>query len=304
MSAVTPLRARLAFNPIPWYLSPAGWHPELAPPLPEMLAAIKRTGYAGVHAEVPQGSTPKAYLALLAEHGLAPASGYFHIGFSDRKEWPAVIETAKKVAAEHAALGLNRIFLAELFASNEARMKAPALGVEFDPARLTIIADGIGKAAEAMCAEGVTPCLHPHVNSWLETVEEIEAVLKAVPEKVLMFGPDTGHIAWAGGDPVAVMRKHAKRIGAVHIKDMRKAVAADGHAQEAGLLGGEFARPVDRAGPGRRRHGRLPCHAEGPRRLVRRRGGHEGSAHGRRDGAGIARESAAVVPQLKQPRRG
>src|SRR3977135_2778828 len=34
------------------------------------------------------------------------------------------------------------------------------------------------------------------------------------------FGPDTGHLPWAGMDAVKIMSRYASRIGAMHLKDV------------------------------------------------------------------------------------
>ena len=77
------MSGNMAFNPLPWFMTAEGWRDDLAPPLPAMLSAIKAAGYDGVHAEVPKGSTPQAYLSLLSDHGLLPAPGYFQASFGD-----------------------------------------------------------------------------------------------------------------------------------------------------------------------------------------------------------------------------
>jgi inosose dehydratase len=204
-----------------------------------MLAAIKKAGYDGVHAEIPQRSTPKAYLSLLSDHGLDPAPGYFQASFGDLETIGATVESARRIARDHASLGLDRIFLAEQFGVTPDRFESPAQGAGADPSRLARISDGIGRVADAMAAEGVIPCLHSHVATKIETVEEAEAVLSAVPESILKIGPDTGHIAWTGADPVAFLTRHAQRVGAVHLKDIRRAVAEavkrdDGDYRDAG----------------------------------------------------------------------
>jgi myo-inositol 2-dehydrogenase / D-chiro-inositol 1-dehydrogenase len=76
-----------------------------------------------------------------------------------------------------------------------------------------------------MTAEGVTPCLHQHVGSWIETPEETEAVLAAISPDLLLFGPDTGHLAWAGADPADLIERHLDRVGAVHLKEYGAGVA-------------------------------------------------------------------------------
>ena len=67
--------------------------------------------------------------------------------------------------------------------------------------------------------EGVTAALHPHVGGWVETEHELRAVLDGVGPDLLAFGPDTGHMSWAGMDVPAVLRDYADRIVGVHLKD-------------------------------------------------------------------------------------
>lgn len=216
---------RIAFNPISWYTLQGGWKQELAPPLEEQLRVISAAGYEGLPSRVPEGMTAASFTARLAEHGMAPAPSYFSASFADVAKRRATVEAAKRDAAEQAALGLRHIYLAEEFGALPARVTHPAQGVERDDARLAAIAEGIAAAAEAMVAEGVLPCLHGHVATLIETPDEAEFVLARVPEKLLGIGLDTGHLAWAGGDPAEFVRRHAGRVHTLHIKDIHKAVA-------------------------------------------------------------------------------
>jgi len=52
-----------------------------------------------------------------------------------------------------------------------------------------------------------------------ETETEIIRLLDTLGSDVIGFGPDTGHLRWAGVDPVAMIRRYADRIGGIHIKD-------------------------------------------------------------------------------------
>jgi inosose dehydratase len=215
----------MAYNPLSFSLTADGWHPELAPPLSTILSIVKEAGYDGIHADIPQGSTPPGYLTLLGEHGLDPAPGYFQASFGDTTSLGQTIEVARKIASDHAQLGLDRIFVAEQFGVDPGRIAAPAQGIGSDHDRLARIADGLGQVAAAMTREGVRPCLHAHVGTLIETVAETEFVLGRVGSDVLLVGPDTGHLSWAGADLNAFLERHATRIGAVHIKDYRHSVA-------------------------------------------------------------------------------
>lgn len=87
------------------------------------------------------------------------------------------------------------------------------------------IIDGLRTTCEAMVAEGVRPCLHQHVGTWIETAGETDAVLSAISADLLLLGPDTGHLAWAGIDPAEYIARHLDRVGAVHLKDVNAAQA-------------------------------------------------------------------------------
>ena len=87
-------------------------------------------------------------------------------------------------------------------------------------------AQHVERVARAMAADGVVPCLHRHVGTWIETPDELEQNFTSVPADVLMRGPDTGDLAWAGADPRAFLARHRDRVGAIHVKDIRLGVAA------------------------------------------------------------------------------
>lgn len=224
---------RVGLNPLPWVLTPDGFDLSV-PVLRSAFADIATTPFKGIHADPPPGLDATGYRALLAEYDLEPAPGYFSADFhtADARE---LVESAKKHAAVQAELGNTEVFLAAGLTAE--RIAHPAIGYGGD-ADLQRLIDGIGLAAQAITSAGVTPALHPHVGSTIETESEIRAVLDAVPDSVLAFGPDTGHLAWAGITPAALMTQYADRIAAVHLKDVhldqaQAAKAADANYFEA-----------------------------------------------------------------------
>ena len=206
---------RVGLNPLPWVLTPQGFDLSV-PILTGAFAEIATTPFRGIHADPPAGLDATGYRSLLSEYGLEPAPGYFSADFHtiDPVE---LVEAAKRHAAVQAELGNTEVFLAPGLTSE--RIAHPSIGYGGD-ALLPKVIDGVGAAAEAITAEGVTPALHPHVGSTIEVETEIRAVLDAVPASVLSFGPDTGHLAWAGITPAALMTQYADRIAAVHLKDV------------------------------------------------------------------------------------
>jgi inosose dehydratase len=215
--------ALVGFNPLTWVMTPTGRDPGVAPPLPELLRQLKDAGFDAIHAEIPEGTTVAEYRGLLDDAGLAPAPGYFQASFADDAAAKGAVERGARAAAEHAELGLDRIFIADRVAA-QARLDRPGVGAGHDGNVLSRVIENLGQAAAAMVAEGVTPCLHQHVGTWIETEAETERVLAEVDRSLLLFGPDTGHLAWVGADPAAIIGRHLDRVGAVHLKDLRRTV--------------------------------------------------------------------------------
>jgi inosose dehydratase len=215
--------SKVAVNPLPWVLGPDGF--DLSPAtVRAAVAGIAEAGFSAIHADVPENMPVPEYRALLEGHGVRPAPGYFGAHFDvPSDEVPALADAAKRHAAVQAELGLSEVFLASHL--NPARMASPASGADFDSGRLTLVIDRIRIAAEAITAQGVTPCFHPHVGSWIETEHEVRTMLDSVDSAVLSFGPDTGHLFWAGVDPAQIIADYAGRVGAVHLKDVHREAA-------------------------------------------------------------------------------
>ncbi len=207
--------AKIALNPLPWVLTDKGFDLS-GRPAPSLLRDCDHPiqGH-------PRGpacrAEPAQYRDLLSEYGLVPAPGYYSAFFHEAPT-DQIVESAKRHATVQAELGNTEVFIAAGFGG--IRAKRPAVGAGADRAVLAKVIDGLGAAAAAMTVEGVRPMLHPHVATAIEVEDEIHAVLGGIEESILGFGPDTGHLTWAGMDAVKIMSRYANRIGAMHLKDV------------------------------------------------------------------------------------
>lgn len=214
-------------NPLQFMASPDGWFDfGSAPPLRERLAIVAAAGFVAVHGDVPSDLTVDQYLAELARAGLKPAPGYIALPWSeDPAQRLSAIDRARRTAADQVRIGNDAVFLAMELSETDPRFLRPAVGFMGSPSRLEGVRDYIGAAATAIAAEGILGALHPHIGSWVETEEEARFVLDTIPASVLKFGPDSGHLAWAGADPARLVGDYSDRISCLHIKDYHKAIA-------------------------------------------------------------------------------
>ena len=229
------LTAKIAVNPLPWVLGPAGF--DLSPAtVTAAVAGIAGAGFTAMHADVPDGMGVTEYRTLLSDHGVRPAPGYFSGDYdTPAAGLPALVDAARRHAAVQAELGLTEVFLASHL--NPARIGAPAVGADFDARRLELVIERIAAVAGAITAEGVTPCFHPHVGSWIETEHEVRAMLDSIDASILSFGPDTGHLFWAGMNPAEVIADYAERVHAVHLKDVHRTAAVRAREQGDDYMG-------------------------------------------------------------------
>ena len=114
--------------------------------------------------------------------------------------------------------------------------KRPANGPSRDDL-LTMVhcANEIGRRTLEL---GVQACIHPHVNTALETIPEIDLVMDRLDPRYVALAADTAHFRKGNPDlptaEVDLFARYADRIKYVHLKDWDPTLPA-----EAGAGGGE-----------------------------------------------------------------
>jgi inosose dehydratase len=81
------------------------------------------------------------------------------------------------------------------------------------------IIDVLNEGAKAVVDVGLTPVLHQHTGTCIETRDETYAVMQAVDTRYLKFGPDIGQLQKGGADPVQVVKDFLPIIHHMHLKD-------------------------------------------------------------------------------------
>jgi inosose dehydratase len=243
------MSVRIGINPITWTNDDV---PELGgdTPLETCLAETSLAGYAGTELG---GKFPRNAAVLgpiLDRHGLALVSGWYDGRCAEREvaeEWEAILPHLALLKA----MGCAHVVYADTSRGRHGAIwgpisERPRLTAEEWPAygrRLTAL-------AERMAGFGVGMAFHHHMGTIVESDAEVGLLMRHTGEAVgLLY--DTGHSAFAGGDPLALLEAHVGRVVHVHCKDVRPAVLAKARAEDASFMGavmeGIFTVPGDGA---------------------------------------------------------
>lgn len=244
-------RDRVAINPLQWAtprldptdpFSERAWRfpdPDFVPVYEAALHEVARAGFRTISLEVLPTQTTADYELAITAAGLSLAPGYAAIDLPDAlpargsAARRALYDDMRRKADESTHFGLDTIFLAPMMTWREGSVRtleAAAIGAAADPARLDRMIEVLGEAADVFADSGVRAGLHNHIGTWVETVDEIDAVLAAISPERLGASFDVGHLAWLGADAAAVLARHADRILDLHIKDLDLTLADESRA--------------------------------------------------------------------------
>ena len=223
-SQVGEMGVRIGINPNTWTLDdvPALKH---FTSLQDCLREASESGYSGIEMGgiFPRGA---AELRPLLEHvGLSLISGWYDGRLHERGA-EAEFSAARPFLEFLKQMGCKVIVYADTSRANFNDAASPL-------SQRPQLSEGefprYGAAATALAVRmaefGVRMAFHHHIGTIVESDEEVDRLMAASGDEVGLL-LDTGHSLLAGGDPVALTRRHAARVVHFHGKDVRPQVLA------------------------------------------------------------------------------
>lgn len=210
-------------------------------PEEQTLAEIAQAGYVGAPAGPKQDKSAAEVIATFARHGLKPAPGYLGADYWDKSQEAAILQRARDYAAFAKAAGCTELYVAAGGFNNYSTKRGLTRNQiaghvkpedAMSDAEYAQFAKALNAVGEITLAQGVKSCFHNHVGSTIETREEIDQLWSLIDPGLVFMGPDTGHLAWSGADPVQFCRDYASSIKTMHIKDVNKQVMDEGVAAQ------------------------------------------------------------------------
>ncbi len=241
------MSVRIGINPITWTNDDV---PELGgdTPLETCLSETKQAGYAGTELG---GKFPRDSMVLshiLDGYGLSLVSGWYD-GRCDEKSVEEEFEAITPHLTLLRDLGATHVVYADTSRGRHGAIWGP---ISQRPALSAAEWPTYGKKLTALAERfadfGVRMAFHHHMGTIVETDEEVGLMMQHTGEAVgLLY--DTGHSIFSGGDPVALLRKHVKRVVHVHCKDARPDILKKARAEDMSFMGavmeGIFTVPGD-----------------------------------------------------------
>jgi len=195
-----------------------------------MLETVRDLGYAGIELGPPGylGANADEVLRTLERYGLHLVGAFAPLRIADEDGFLddlAFLDATIEILAATGARG------PVVLAGDENEVRLAAAGrpdaqreSALSPDELRGAAARVELAALRARNRGVTATFHPHTATYIESPEEVAALLDSTDPEVVKICFDTGHTVVGGGDPVELARTARDRIAHLHLKDVEPRV--------------------------------------------------------------------------------
>jgi inosose dehydratase len=211
-----------------------------APSAGQVLDEIAATGYAGTELGdwgfMP--TDPRRLAGELEARHLALVGAFVDVALIDRAAHDAGEAIAVRTARLLADAGADRpvIVLSDATARVPARSAKAGRITSADgltAAQWDVVAHGAERIARAVRdAANLRTVFHHHCATYVETADEIDALMQRTASELIGLCLDTGHATFGGGDAAALVDRYASRIRHVHFKDCSRSIADRARREE------------------------------------------------------------------------
>lgn len=241
------MSVRIGINPLTWTNDDL---PSLGKKttLEACLSEGKQAGFSGFELGQKFPRDPEVLGPILANHDLNLVSGWFSGALLSRSVEDE-IDAIKPHLHLLKNLGAKAMVYCEVTGCIHGQINTPlSHRPRLNEAGIAALAEKLTRVADYCLAEGVQIAYHHHMGTVIQTAKDIDLLMQySGPSVGLLL--DTGHITFAGGDPLEIQKKHAERIIHVHCKDMRQSALKDALNRDlsflTSMLNGAFTVPGD-----------------------------------------------------------
>ena len=196
-----------------------------------------RIGYAGVERGRRMPAETEGLRAYLEKYGVALCGGWCsgNLMVASVEEEKAAI---RQQVEQFAALNAPCIVYAECSNTIQGDQRTPvSQRPKLDRDAVMSYAAKLSELAKWSADQGVVLSYHHHMGAMVQDADDIDWLMEGSSEELSLLY-DTGHLHFAGADPMAVLDKWGNRVNHVHFKDVRQPVLDWVNAEDRSFLDG------------------------------------------------------------------
>ncbi len=168
---------------------------------------------------------PKDEAVLKAEldrRGLRVSEPWASTFFTVRDMAERTVEDFRNTMAFIKRMGGNTVVVAELGGAVHQQSVPPIANKPvFSDEQWAALVAGLNQLGRIAAEAEMTLCYHHHMGTGVMTRAETDRLMHETDEEAVHLLLDTGHLYWAGDDPLSLAQAYAARIRHVHLKDIR-----------------------------------------------------------------------------------
>jgi inosose dehydratase len=212
-------------------ITPTGWTNDDMPgigdniPFEQCVSEMALAGFEGCSVGHKFPRDPKVLKAALELRGLRVSEPWASTHFTAAEMEDRTVEGFRQQMAFIKEMGGTDVVVAELgHAVHQQPVFVLANKPVFSDEQWDRMVEGLNRLGRMAAEAEMRLCYHHHMGTGVQTRAEVDRLMSDTDPEVVHLLLDTGHLYWAGDDPLDMARAYADRITHVHLKDIRKDV--------------------------------------------------------------------------------
>lgn len=212
-------------------ITPTGWTNDDTPgigddiPFEQCVSEMALAGFEGCSVGHKFPKEPEVLKRELGLRGLRVSEPWASTYFTVAEMEDRTVESFRRQMAFIKEMGGTDVVVAELgHAVHQQPVFVLANKPVFSDEQWGRMVEGLNRLGRMAAEEDMRLCYHHHMGTGVQTRAEVDRLMDDTDPEVVHLLFDTGHLYWAGGDPLDMARAYADRIKHVHLKDIRKDV--------------------------------------------------------------------------------
>ena len=206
----------------------------------QCVSEMALAGFTGSEVGNKYPKDPAVLKPMLQLRGIEICNAWFST-FLISKPYEETEAEFEKHVAFLAAMGAKVVGVSEQSYSTQGIQTQPVFEgkYEMNDVEWALLCDGLNRLGKLSLEKyGVALTFHHHMGTVVQSAAETDRLMAGTDPHYVSLLFDSGHFAYCGENPTELVKRHAKRIKHVHLKDIRPNVVERVRSQRLSFLEG------------------------------------------------------------------